>query len=157
MSTEGSSARHDPITVGEGDLGCVLNRTSRLLRQRLQDQLREQAGPSDLEYIVLQTVIGHWERFGVPVSADLIAQTTTLPAEEVASAVSRLLADGWLINRAGGDHEMLEPSAQALRRDSAVRDTTRWLFETALNGFSHEEIDELMAMLNRVYRNLREL
>jgi hypothetical protein len=142
------------IEVGEGDFGCLMSRSARLLHVAVRNQLHVQ-GLDNLDYVVLQTALGHWQNNQSAITAAQVAEKTVFPLEAVNRSIDRLLRHGYFVFRPIGAPEGLEPSAKALKLEASLEAETRWVFEMALNGFSFEEIDTLIAMLRRVYANLR--
>lgn len=153
MPTNGN-VRHEPIDVGEGDFGCLLNRTARLIRLKMSEQIHAH-GLSDLDYIVLESVLSHWNQARYAIAEPELAGLAVLPVAEVTAVADRLARDQWIVVRPIGDIAGLEPSAKALKLDATLKDEARWLFETAFNGFSFDEIDRFMSMLRRVHDSLR--
>lgn len=135
------------------DLGFLLNKTARLLRARMREQLHSQ-GFDDTDYVVLRGAIAHWERTGEATTAPALAKELVLPYEEVSTASTRLLRDNWFVVRASGEPEALEPSAKAMKILPVMQDSGRWVLQAATNGFSNAECEQLTLLIRRMLDNL---
>jgi DNA-binding MarR family transcriptional regulator len=152
MSSPESGANEPAVRADKNGIGFLLNQAARGVRAQVASRLREH-GISDNEFIVLRNAAELHERTGDPALTTDIAERLHLSISDVEEASAALERDGWVeTTRAGGAYHVV-PTHKGLALMPVLQDAARWSLETALNGFSREEIASLTEMLRRLVHN----
>jgi hypothetical protein len=146
------------LEANQQGIAFLLNQSARKLRARLAAEL-EKYGLDDEGYIVLRNVASAGERDEPAPSPHSIASGLHMPIESIRAAAARLTRDGWLQVRPvdageGSDTAGLHLTAKTKAVMLGFEDIGHWTLESALNGFTDAEIDELTGYLKRILNNL---
>jgi DNA-binding MarR family transcriptional regulator len=144
---------HAQLKAGQEGIAFLVNQTSRGFKVRLSETI-SQYGLDTEQYTVLRHVLREISASpgGVPVSE--LSANLNVPVPIIEAASRKLERDGWLDTKVVGPGLLLLPTRRATAQATVLADASLWMLEGALNGFSHDEIDQLSELLKRIVRNL---
>jgi DNA-binding MarR family transcriptional regulator len=135
--------------------GFLLNQAARSLRSTVSRDLRVH-GLDDDQWIVLRNTFAT-EKAGRPgATPQEIAKRLNIHIEDIVSAAERLARDGWVTIgvEPGALQSVIKLTDKARRVLPGLLDVSTWTAERALNGFTNEEVREIIGFLKRILSNL---
>lgn len=139
--------------AGESNIGYLINQAGRLLTKQLNARL-EELDLTQPGYALLRSVTAIKDR---PVTISDIADDLRMDNGHVMRAVDLAVQQGWLLTEPHPEMRralILKVSDKTKAVMPAITDAGHWTLEAGLNGFTHEEIDQLRGYLQRLVRNL---
>lgn len=142
----------EAVASGRQGTGYYLGMASRAVLAQLGVALRPHGVDED-SYIVFVNAVITQQETGDPPVADELQKAICLAADRFTAAMNRLVAHGLLREQPSGRGVRLAVTPSGLDLMPGLLDISRWTLESALMGFTYEEIDQLNDFLKRIIVN----
>ena len=153
MEELSQDADHGCVKTGQEGVAFLVQQASRAFDAQISAMISQYGLDSDAYKILRHTMRGIQASPDGILLAEL-GRELNIPIHELADTSRRLERDGWLKTHGAETLMRIMPTRRAVSTAPVLADVSHWMHEGALNGFSHEEIDQLTAFLKRVAHNL---